>query len=105
MIENKSEKYGKYYGELVDFDYTANMIYSDWSERETSMFCEQLEEYGVTEIIFDVEDGENENKYSSTLYIETTDETDYKKLMMLILSKHPDEFSEETNNHFRFWVD
>jgi len=105
IVEQKSEKYGKYYGELVEFDYISHMTYSDWSERETSLFCENLEECGVTEILFDVENGENENEYSTTLYIETTDKTDYKKLMMLILSKYPDEFSEETNNHFRFWVD
>ena len=100
-MTNKSEKYGIYYGELVEFDYTTGMIFSDWGERYTSMFCEQLDECGVTEILFDIE----KDVPTRSLYFETTEKTNYKKLMLEVFSKHPSEFSEETNNHFRMWVE
>lgn len=100
-MNKKNEKYGVYYGELVEFDYTTHMIFSDWTERETSIFCEKLEECGVTEIMFDI----IKNNCSDTMFFETNNETDYKKLMLEIHSKYPDEFTEETLNHFRIWMD
>jgi len=102
IVVHKSEKYGDYYGELVEFDYTTSMNILDWSSRDTAIFCTLLVNFGVSEILFDME---SKKDYTCTVYIETTEKTDYKSLMMLIFSKHPSEFSEETTNHFRLWFE
>ena len=52
--------------------------------------------------MFDIED---DNTWTATMFFETDENTDFKKLMLLIVGYHPDEFTEETPNHFRLWFD
>ena len=94
---NKSKKYGTYYGKLVPYN---GQCYSYWSDKETENFVENIMAAGVTEVLLDIED-----EVSSTMFFETTDKTDFKELMLMIVNARPHEFSEETENHFRMWFD
>lgn len=99
-MSKRSRKYGAYYGELIEAN--DNIIYCDWDEESTQGLIKDLKECGVTEILFDVED---DNDYSDTVFFETTENTDFKKLLLTIINCRPDEFSEETPHHFRMWFD
>lgn len=100
----KSKKYGTYFGKLVssdkvneDFHYNYN-----WEQYDTEKIIKKFKECGVTEILFDIEDDED---HSDTMFFETNENTDFKKLMVYIVDCRPDEFSEETEHHFRMWFD
>ena len=97
---SKSKKYGTYYGELVP--YNEELSYNDWGTNDTEIFIENIKAAGVTEVVLDIEDG---NDYSSTMFFETNEKTDFKELMLMIAAVRPHEFSEETENHFRMWFD
>jgi len=97
---NESEKYGTYFGVLVDFKDNPDLIYCDWGNTKDQM--QRLYDYGVREIMFDIEDDED---YSNTLFFETDENTDFHSLMCIIANFRPHEFSEETEHHFRMWFD
>lgn len=103
-MHKKSKKYGTYFGKLVnykkvneDFKYNYN-----WNDSQSEKFLKELEECGVTEIVFDIDDY---NDDSNTMFFETNENTDFKKLLVLIATSLPDEFSEITEHHFRMWFD
>ena len=62
----------------------------------------ELYDTGVKYIYFDIT---NDNSYSSTMFFETDENTDFKELMVLIGKFSLDEFSEESPHHFRMWFD
>ena len=99
-MRNESEKYGTYYGELTP--YNSEHYYGYWDLSETQDFVENIKEAGVTEVLLDIEDGDDN---SSTMFFETNDKTDFKELILMIVAIRPDEFSEESENHFRMWFD
>jgi len=61
-----------------------------------------LRELGVVEILLDVLNGDD---YSDTLFFKTTEETNFKDLIVMIANIRPHEFSQETPHHFRMWFD
>lgn len=98
----EDKKYGTYYGEIVyEKDLPENFTIKD-IDNETDDFLEQLNEIGVKNIAFDIE---NENDYSDTIFFEVDDYTDMNRLLVLITKYRPHEFSEESNNCFRMWFD
>lgn len=99
-MRNISAEYGSYYGKLLEYD--NHIIYSDWTDSQTEEFIEKLMNAGVVKVFLDVENGDD---YSSTMFFETTDNTDFRELMVLIANIRPHEFSEETPHHFRMWFD
>lgn len=100
-MSKKSEKYGVYYGEIVNYKDNNNILFNGFDK--TPKIMDKLYSYGVLEIYFDFEDGYD--NYSSTLFFETDKNTDFKSLMVYIINLRPDEFTEETTNHFRMWFD
>lgn len=102
----KSKKYGNYYGELIKFKIKNDEVIPDNIKyhcfNNTTEFIKSLFNCGCTEVVLDVDD---DNDYSSTLFFETDDKTNFQELMVIIVPMRPDEFSEETPNHFRMWFD
>jgi asparagine synthetase A len=100
---SKHNKYGTIYGELMSGDemLAKGIPYNDWEIEETEKYIESLNEAGVINIVFDVED----DTFSSSMFFEIDKNTDLKKILLLITDKHPSEFGEETDNCFRMWFD
>ena len=97
---NKHEQYGTYYGELENFEDNDNLQFADTN---TEDLVNKMKECGVIEILLDVEDDNDD--YSDTLFFKTDENTDFKSLIVLIVNTRPDEFSEESDHHFRMWFD
>jgi hypothetical protein len=113
-MANKHLFYGNYYGELLSIENIINRIdedeedefiefsFNDLRSSEIEDMIKNLKSYGVVEVLFDVE---KLNDHSDTMFFKTDENTDYKKLMIYLIEFRPDEFSEESNNHFRLWFD
>lgn len=99
---NIHEKFGDYYGELVEITPDTEIIYADCSLGETQSRVEEILDTGAKSIFFDVEDDE---MYSSTMFISTDSNTDFKELMLIVAKMRPHEFNEITPYHFRMWFD
>lgn len=98
------EGYGTYYGNLVTLEQAQEISdrFSFADVTDTEDFVNTLKFLGVKEILFDLED---DCDYSDTIFFKTDAETHFKELMVFICSHRPDEFSQETADHFRMWFD
>ena len=104
-MHKKHEKWGYHYGEISEAEDIKNwedFSYNDWGQESTLEFIQELEDLGVKDICFDVED---EKDYSDTLFFHADEKTNWRGLLVLLMNKRPDEFSEETPGHFRMWFD
>lgn len=101
----RDEKYGSYYGELIDYNVILEQempfSWRDYDDIRTFELIEKLKGCGVTEVVFDVEDED----YSDTLFFSTNENTDFKSLLLIIGNIRPDEFSEESDGCYRMWFD
>ena len=106
-LGNIHKGFGTYYGDLLTYkqaliETEEEFTYSNWSFEATEEFVKDLLEAGVEEILFDLDD---DNDYADTVFFKTNEKTDFKSLLSIITAKRPDEFSEESNHHFRMWFD
>lgn len=100
---NTHENYGTYFGELKTIEEDEIVFYSPVGDREaTEEFVEDLINLGVEEVLFDVEDLDD---HSDTCFFKTGERTDWQNLMTFVAEKRPNEFSRESDNHFRMWFD
>lgn len=97
-MSNTHEKYGTYYGKLVNVEDDEDLRFAGTSPE----LFEEMKSMGVKQIFLDQEGDE---KYVDTMFFETDKNTDFKSLMCLLINEHPDEFSEESEHHFRVWFD
>ena len=96
------EHYGAYYGNLVNSDeLNYGFVYAGLDENETETMISSMKDAGVVDIWFDIED----EYWSDTMFFQTDENTDLKKLMLIVTNIGPNEFSEESDNHFRMWFD
>ncbi len=93
-----NKKYGTYYNILKE--YNENISFGDYYGKALSELVVNLLNIEVLEILFDCNDN-----YADTMFIKTDYTTDYKELMKIIVKLRPNEFSEESPNHFRIWFD
>ena len=77
----KSEKYGTYYGNLINFKDNQDLILNDW-DGYTLKEMNKLYAAGVKEILFDIEDNDT---WTATMFFETDENTNFKELMKIIV--------------------
>jgi hypothetical protein len=104
---NTHPAYGTYFGDLVTYEQALeltgeNFTYVNFHHNETRDLVETLQILGVEEILFDLEGGEDR---ADVVFFKTGDKTLYRELMVYICGERPDEFSQESPNHFRMWFD
>ena len=104
---NTHPAYGTYFGNLVTYEKALeltdeNFTYANFHFNETSDLVETLKTLGVEEILFDLEGGEDR---ADVVFFKTGDKTLYRELMVYICGERPDEFSQESPDHFRMWFD
>jgi hypothetical protein len=100
-MSNKSEKYGTYYGTLVEYFY--DLSFGDYCDESLEDLVRKIRGCNVHKILFDIIDGDD--NYSDTMFFETHRLSSFKELMTIMVNIRPHEFSEETPHHFRVWFD
>ena len=102
MKETIHPKYGPYHGKLVPLDELPEDI--DFTAGDIKELTKDFAALGVTEVLCDVYEDEDD-PWTNTIFFTTTDQTDYKYLMVALLQMHSYEFEEITPNCFRAWYD
>lgn len=99
------EKYGKYYGELICPTKLEEGYKYEFSDRDIDVLKDiynPLTELKVVDILLDIKEDQT---WFDTLYFTITEETDMKRLLLLVVYMRFDEFDEISENTFRCWVD